>query len=78
MKSEIKKYKFKDGLPVEFEIIKISDLYHQHKSTLISPHRADFYPIIRIQQDCRTMAPGSCTLLRNACDGSRSGVLNNI
>lgn len=50
MKSEIKKYKFKYGLPVEFEIIKISDLYNQHKSILTTPHRAEFYHIIWIQK----------------------------
>ncbi len=37
--TEIKKYKFKAGLPVEFEIIKIPDLYHQHKNIITSPHR---------------------------------------
>jgi len=52
--SSIKKYKFKTGLPVEFEIRKISDLYRQHKSILISPHRADFYHIIWIQQGSLT------------------------
>lgn len=50
MKSEIKKYKFKHGLPIEFEIIKISDLYNQHKSILTTPHRAEFYHIIWIQK----------------------------
>lgn len=50
MKSEIKKYKFKHGLPIEFEIIKISDLYNQHRSILTVPHRAEFYHIIWIQK----------------------------
>lgn len=49
MKSEIKKYKFKLGLPIEFEIIKISDLHNKHKSILTTPHRAEFYHIIWIQ-----------------------------
>jgi AraC-like DNA-binding protein len=50
LKSEIKKYKFKIGLPIEFEIITISDLYSQHKNILSTPHRADFYHIIWIQK----------------------------
>ncbi len=50
MKSEIKKYKFKHGLPIEFELIKISDLYNQHKRILTTPHRAEFYHMIWIQK----------------------------
>jgi len=50
VKPEIKKYKFKHGLPIEFEIINISDLHHKHKSILTTPHRAEFYHIIWIQK----------------------------
>ncbi|MCK9207902.1 MAG: AraC family transcriptional regulator [Salinivirgaceae bacterium] len=54
MKPEIKKYKFKHGLPVEFEIINIADLIREHKTLLTSPHRADFYHIIWIQKGSPT------------------------
>ncbi|MCK9205683.1 MAG: AraC family transcriptional regulator [Salinivirgaceae bacterium] len=54
MNTEIKKYKFKRGLPVEFEIISITDLYHLNKNMLTAPHRADFYQILWIQQGSPT------------------------
>ncbi len=50
----IQKYKFKDGLPVEFEILKISELYRQHKNIVTTPHRTNFYHIIWIQSGSTT------------------------
>jgi AraC family transcriptional regulator, transcriptional activator of pobA len=49
MKTEIAKYKFRDGLPQEFEMFNISDLYRKHKKLHTVPHRPDFYQIIWIQ-----------------------------
>ena len=50
LKSRIKNYKFKHGLPFEFEIIDISDLYRKSKNIVTEPHRASFYHIIWIKQ----------------------------
>jgi AraC family transcriptional activator of pobA len=50
LKEEIKKYKFKEGLPIEFEIKNISDIYNFNKEILTKPHRAEFYQIIWIQK----------------------------
>lgn len=46
MKENIKRYQFKTGLPVEFEIVKLKDLYNTSKKMLTVPHRADFYHIV--------------------------------
>jgi AraC family transcriptional regulator, transcriptional activator of pobA len=46
MDSTIRRYAFKPGLPVEFEIISISDIYKANKDILTVPHRTDFYHII--------------------------------
>lgn len=46
MESGIKRYSFKGGLPIEFEIISISDIYNANKDILTVPHRTDFYHII--------------------------------
>lgn len=46
MNKNVRKYKFKNGLPFEFEIISVSDLYLRHKNLLVLPHRAEFYNII--------------------------------
>jgi AraC-like DNA-binding protein len=50
MKSEIRKEKFKDGLPLEFEIFSISDLYRRSKNQATTLHRPEFYHIIWIQK----------------------------
>jgi hypothetical protein len=54
MKTKIKKYKFKHGLPVDFEVINIPDLYRRHKNILSIPHRVDFYHIIWVQKGSPT------------------------
>ncbi|WBU90883.1 AraC family transcriptional regulator [Cellulophaga omnivescoria] len=44
--SEIQKHGFKEGLPQEFELVNLADLYNNFFDDLIVPHRADFYQII--------------------------------
>ncbi len=46
MSNNIIKYNFKSGLPLEFEILNIADLYKYSKELMIAPHRTDFYHII--------------------------------
>lgn len=50
MKESITNYKFKPGLPLEFEVLSIRDLYKKHKQILTAPHRADFYHILLIHK----------------------------
>ncbi|GAB3710446.1 AraC family transcriptional regulator [Spirosoma flavus] len=50
MPDSIKTYDFKPGLPAEIELIPISTLFRKHQSSLIQPHRADFYHIIWFTQ----------------------------
>lgn len=54
MTSEIKNYAFKNGLPQEFEIVDIAELYHEFKETLTETHRANFYHIIWFQNGSPT------------------------
>jgi AraC family transcriptional regulator, transcriptional activator of pobA len=46
VKTDIKKYGFKEGLSQEFEIVDIAELYKEFKVTLTTTHRAGFYHII--------------------------------
>lgn len=46
MTTDIKKYDFKPGLPQEFEVIDIGELYKNSKETLTTIHRTGFYHII--------------------------------
>ena len=46
MTTEIKRNGFKEGLPQEFEIVDLAELYERHKSTSTTTHRAEFYHII--------------------------------
>lgn len=50
MNSEIKKYSFKEGLPQEFELINIGELYKESSATLTTPHRTGFYHILWFQE----------------------------
>lgn len=50
MTTDIKKYDFKTGLPQEFEVIDIGELYKNSKGTLTTTHRTGFYHIIWFQQ----------------------------
>lgn len=49
MASEIVKYEFKSGLPVEFEVVELRNLYRVHKELMINPHRTDFYHVLWFQ-----------------------------
>jgi AraC family transcriptional regulator, transcriptional activator of pobA len=51
MTKGIKKFDFKTGLPQEFEILELSELYTKSKHILTQLHRAGFYHIIWFQ-DC--------------------------
>lgn len=46
MRSEITNYSFKPGLPQEFEIKDLAQLYQAHTTELTSPHRTGFYHIL--------------------------------
>jgi len=52
--TDIKKYSFKTGLPQEFEIVGIADLYKEFQDTLTTPHRTGFYHIIWFQKGSPT------------------------
>lgn len=54
MKSNIKKYSFKQGLPQEFELVGIGQLYNNHSDSLTTPHRASFYHILWFQKGSPT------------------------
>jgi AraC family transcriptional regulator, transcriptional activator of pobA len=54
MKAEIRIDRFKDGLPHEFEILSISDLYRKSKNLVTTLHRPEFYHIIWIQKGAPT------------------------
>lgn len=54
MKSDIKKYSFKQGLPQEFELVGIGQLYNNHSATLTTPHRTGFYHILWFQKGSPT------------------------
>lgn len=48
--SDIIKYDFKPGLPIEFEIVNLRDLYNVHKELMTSPHRTGFYHVLWFQK----------------------------
>jgi len=50
MKSDIKKYTFKQGLPQEVELVGIGQLYNNHSDTLTTSHRTGFYHILWFQK----------------------------
>ena len=54
MKSDIKKYSFKQGLPQEFELVGIGQLYNNYSDSLTTPHRAGFYHILWFQKGSPT------------------------
>lgn len=49
MTTEIKNYTFKNGLPQEFEVVNIAELFKEFKDTLTTVHRTGFYHIIWFQ-----------------------------
>jgi AraC family transcriptional regulator, transcriptional activator of pobA len=44
--TDIKKYTFKTGLPQEFEVVSIGQLYKAFANELTTPHRTGFYHIL--------------------------------
>ncbi|WP_435132679.1 helix-turn-helix domain-containing protein [Formosa sp. A9] len=54
MKEKIQKYDFKEGLPLEFEIIDFDFLFSEFSEELKKPHRAEFYQIFWFQEGCPT------------------------
>lgn len=50
MVSDIIKYDFKPGLPIEFEVVSLRDLYNLHKELMTSPHRTGFYHVLWFQK----------------------------
>ena len=50
MTSEIKKYEFKPGLSIEFELVGLLDLYKKHKELMTNPHRTNFYHVLWFQK----------------------------
>jgi AraC family transcriptional regulator, transcriptional activator of pobA len=76
MESDVKKYEFKEGLPLEFEILRLDELYQKHKDLLIRPHRAGFYNIFWFTKGSPThladfnpvkMKPNSMLFLNKDC-----------
>ncbi|MEO6175354.1 MAG: hypothetical protein ABIP27_09415 [Flavobacterium circumlabens] len=54
MTSKIEKYEFKSGLPQEFEIIDMAELYRDFVDTLTAPHKTKFYHILWFQKGIPT------------------------
>lgn len=50
MKDIIKKYPFKDGLNLEFEILDLQQVLSSKKDMMTVPHRAQFYHILWIEK----------------------------
>lgn len=50
MKDSIKKYQFKEGLGLEFEILDLSQVFEMKKGMMTVPHRAQFYHIMWIEK----------------------------
>ncbi len=72
MASDITHYDFKEGLPIEFEIVSIHELYKTHRDLMTIPHRTGFYHIIWFQKGYPThlvdftpvkVSPGSLLFL---------------
>lgn len=54
MTTDIKKYTFKTGLPQEFEVVGIGQLYRSFANELTTPHRTGFYHILWFQKGSPT------------------------
>ncbi|WP_233269958.1 hypothetical protein [Polaribacter sp. L3A8] len=51
MISEIKKYVFKKGLPYEFELVNLAELYTNYFDDLTIPHRADSIKLYGLKKE---------------------------
>lgn len=50
MPTNIEKYDFKEGLPHEFEIVDLTELYERFYEGITVPHRLEFYQILWFQE----------------------------
>jgi AraC family transcriptional activator of pobA len=50
MDNQIKSILFKEGLPIEIEIISIADTLSKHRVNIVSPHRDNYYNIFFYQK----------------------------
>jgi len=55
MTTAIKKYQFKQGLPQEFEIVNLFELYKRNFEKLTTVHRTGFYQIVWFQSGSPTL-----------------------
>ncbi len=51
MENEIKKYSFKDGLKLEFEILDLQEILKTKGKMMTVAHRAQFYHILWIEKE---------------------------
>ncbi|KAA3632544.1 MAG: AraC family transcriptional regulator [Bacteroidetes bacterium] len=49
-KDIIKKYQFKNGLKLEFEILDMSKVFESYKRVMTVPHRAQFYHVLWVEK----------------------------
>ncbi len=54
MQDPIKKYQFKDGLPLEFEIVDLEKILLIKKDIMCVPHRAQFYHVMFLEKAAGT------------------------
>ncbi|WP_139958973.1 AraC family transcriptional regulator [Flavicella sediminum] len=54
MQASIQKTPFKNGLPLEFEIIDLENVFYKKASMMTTPHRAQFYHILIIEKGSGT------------------------
>ena len=52
--NDIQKYDFKPGLPQEFEIVNLEDLFVEFSEELTKPHRTEFFHILWFQDSKQT------------------------
>ncbi|MCU4174904.1 AraC family transcriptional regulator [Carboxylicivirga sp. N1Y90] len=50
MQETIKKYQFREGLKLEFEILDLNQTFEAKKEMMVVPHRAQFYHILWIEK----------------------------
>jgi AraC-like DNA-binding protein len=54
MKDIIKKYQFRDGLDLEFEIVDLKKVFDKKSAVMTTPHRAQFYHVMWIEKGSGT------------------------
>ncbi|KQT15112.1 AraC family transcriptional regulator [Chryseobacterium sp. Leaf404] len=68
MSNDIITYKFRNNLPLEFEIVDVAQLYQQKYNMLVNPHRTGFFHILWITkgQTTHTVDFNTVTLNENS------------